>query len=324
MSQQGPDTRAWGVLLAGGDGTRLQSLTTRIEGDARPKQFCRILGDQSLLTQTRRRISTLFDADRVIAVVTKKHERFYSPELNDWPQTAVIAQPENRGTGVAIATAILMLRNLDSEAIVAAIPCDHHYRNEAAFVNAVAAGIGVAQDTSDIVLLGAEATYPETDYGWIEPVRAVANSTRFVPERVRQFWEKPTLATAQDLLRRGCPWNTFVTIGRVSTFIDVLCQAVPNVMLTLSAGLPENGLDSSYRLIPSIDFSRDVLASQPEHLVVIRDAMSEWTDVGNPTRVFDTLARERIAPAWLESIRGVEIPVAGQHSIEPRALGGAL
>jgi mannose-1-phosphate guanylyltransferase len=319
MSQQGLGAGAWGVLLAGGDGTRLQSLTIRIAGDARPKQFCRFLGDQSLMTQTRRRISTLFDVDKVIAVVTKKHERFCSPELNDWPQTAMIAQPENRGTGVAIATAILMLRDLDSEAIVAAFPCDHHYRNEAAFVETVEAGIGVAQDNSDkIVLLGAEATYPETEYGWIEAAQAVANGTRFVPARVRQFWEKPTLAIAQDLLRRGCLWNTFVTIGRVSTFIDVLCQAAPNVMLTLSAGILENDLDSSYRLIPSIDFSRDVLASQPEHLVVIRDSTSEWTDPGNPNRVFDTLARERITPAWLESIRDVEMPMdtrIGPHTL---------
>ena len=50
MSGQRPSS-AWGVLLAGGDGTRLQALTTRIEGDSRPKQFCRMLGDETLLTQ---------------------------------------------------------------------------------------------------------------------------------------------------------------------------------------------------------------------------------------------------------------------------------
>jgi hypothetical protein len=141
--------------------------------------------------------------------------------------------------------------------------------------------------------------------------RLSASYPRVAPARVCQFWEKPILATAYDLQRRGCLWNTFVTIGRVSTFIDVLCLAAPNAMLVLSAGILENDLDSSYRSIPSIDFSRDVLASQPARLLVIRDAVSGWTDLGNPNRVFDTLARERIAPAWLESIRGVEMPVAG-------------
>jgi len=314
VSGQRPSA-AWGVLLAGGDGTRLQALTTKIEGDARPKQFCRMLGDETLLTQTRRRISPLFDANKTITVVTKKHEQFCSREFKDWPHTTVVAQPENRGTGVAIATAILMLRELDPEAIVAAFPCDHHYSNEHAFLEVIKEALGIARDNSDsIVLLGAEPTYPETEYGWIEPVRAFQNGVNFAPARVRQFWEKPTLATAQELFRRGCLWNTFVTIGRASAFIDVLCQAAANPMLRLAAGMLENDLVSAYRSTPAIDFSRDILASQPERLLVIRDTASRWTDLGNPNRVFDTLAREEIAPHWLGSIGGVEIDAASSHS----------
>jgi mannose-1-phosphate guanylyltransferase len=102
MSQQRSRSGAWGVLLAGGDGIRLQSLTARIEGDARPKQFCRILGDESLLAQTRHRIGPLFEADRTIAVVTKKHESLYLQQLRDLPKTALLVQPENRGTGIAL------------------------------------------------------------------------------------------------------------------------------------------------------------------------------------------------------------------------------
>ena len=138
----------------------------------------------------------------------------------------------------------------------------------------------------------------------------LVNNVRFASARIRQFWEKPASATAQDLLRRGCLWNSFVTIGRVGAFIDVLCQSAPNTMLALSTGILDNDLDSAYRSIPSLDFSRDVLASWPERLLVIRDAVSRWTDLGNPDRVMDTLAREGIAPPWLESIRGVAMSFA--------------
>jgi mannose-1-phosphate guanylyltransferase len=309
MNRQGAGT--WAVLLAGGDGTRLQSLTTRIEGDTRPKQFCRMLGDETLLTQTHRRISPLFDANKTITVVTKTHEQFYSRELQDWAPTAIVAQPENRGTGIAIATAILMIRELDPEAIVAAFPCDHHYRNVHAFLEVTEAGLAIARDHSDaIVLLGAEATHPETEYGWIEPARVLPNGVSSAPARVRHFWEKPALAMAQDLLRQGCLWNTFVAIGRASAFIDVLCHAAANPMLRLTAGIVENDLVAAYRSTPSIDFSRDILASLPERFLVIRDGASGWTDLGNPNRVFDTLARERIAPPWLEAIREIENPGA--------------
>ncbi|PYO02355.1 MAG: hypothetical protein DMD91_04880 [Candidatus Rokuibacteriota bacterium] len=61
--QQGPScptsvSQDWtAVILAGGDGTRLRELTRRIVGDDRPKQFCRILGSETLLDQTRQRVA---------------------------------------------------------------------------------------------------------------------------------------------------------------------------------------------------------------------------------------------------------------------------
>ena len=318
-----PVGEVWGIILAGGDGTRLQCLTARIEGDTRPKQFCRLTGDESLLTQTWRRISPLIDVGRMITVVTRKHEPYYRRELAAWPQMALAVQPENRGTGVAIGLAILMLQNLNPEAIVVTLPSDHHYRNESAFLDVVEAGINAARENPGrIVLVGAESNYPETDYGWIEPVETVPCNAGLTPTGIRQFWEKPSLSSAQDLLQRGCLWNTFVSIGNVGAFIELLCEAAPYAMLSLSAGFSDNDLDSSYRAIQNIDFSRDVLTCSPERLLVIRDAASGWTDLGTPDRVVNTVARARIAPPWLESIRSDQRASARQVRFERPKLGG--
>jgi mannose-1-phosphate guanylyltransferase len=318
-----PVGEVWGIILAGGDGTRLQCLTARIEGDTRPKQFCRLTGDESLLTQTWRRISPLIDAGRMITVVTRKHERYYRRELAAWPQMALAVQPENRGTGVAIGLAILMLQNLNPEAIVVTLPSDHHYRNESAFLDVVNAGINAARENPGrIVLVGAESNYPETDYGWIEPVETVPCKAGLTPTGIRQFWEKPSLLSAQDLLQRGCLWNTFVSIGNVGAFIELLCETAPYAMLSLSAGFSDNDLDSSYRAIQNIDFSRDVLTCSPKRLLVIRDAASGWTDLGTPDRVVNTVARARIAPPWLESIHGDQRASARQVRFERPKLGG--
>ena len=42
----------WSVILAGGDGVRLRSLTRATTGEARPKQFCPLLDGETLLERT--------------------------------------------------------------------------------------------------------------------------------------------------------------------------------------------------------------------------------------------------------------------------------
>lgn len=54
----------WGIVLAGGEGSRLRPMTLRIEGDDRPKQFCRVVGGTTLLEQTRRRAALLVPPKR--------------------------------------------------------------------------------------------------------------------------------------------------------------------------------------------------------------------------------------------------------------------
>jgi mannose-1-phosphate guanylyltransferase len=67
------------MILAGGDGMRLRSLTQRITGDERPKQFCPVIGGRTLLEQTWRRTGQVAPPERTLLVFTRRHERFYEP-----------------------------------------------------------------------------------------------------------------------------------------------------------------------------------------------------------------------------------------------------
>ena len=79
-----------GIILAGGDGTRLASLTRQLAGDGRPKQFCRLIGDDTLLEQTRRRARMLIDPERLLTVVTRHHEPLYRAALADAPPQSIV------------------------------------------------------------------------------------------------------------------------------------------------------------------------------------------------------------------------------------------
>ncbi len=101
--------RDWSaIILAGGDGTRLRAWARAILGEDRPQQFCRIVGEQTLLGQTRRRAALVAPPERTLTVVTRAHERYYEIELDGVAPGIVVVQPSNRGTA-AIAYAMLRL-----------------------------------------------------------------------------------------------------------------------------------------------------------------------------------------------------------------------
>src|SRR5580658_4002401 len=99
--------RRCGVVLAGGDGSRLQSLSRRIAGDERPKQFCDMLGiGSTLLQRTANRVGRNISQDQIAYVVTRPHERYYKPLLEGVHPGRVFEQPSTQGTGVALLLSI--------------------------------------------------------------------------------------------------------------------------------------------------------------------------------------------------------------------------
>jgi mannose-1-phosphate guanylyltransferase len=104
-----------------------------------------------------------------------------------------------------------------------------------------------------------------------------------------RFREKPSLAEASVLQKNGSLWNTFITIGSSGAFLDLLAATVPHLIDAFAKGVSATGLDRIYREIKPIDFSKSVLSSRPERLLVLRDGPSGWTDFGSPRRARDVL-----------------------------------
>lgn len=300
---------AWAVLLAGGDGTRLQGLTRKITGDLRPKQFCRLFGHRSLLGHTRRRLSPIFRDDRTMFVVNRDHEAFYMEELFDANASGIVAQPANRGTAVAIIVALLRILKHDADAVVAVFPSDHYFADDAAFVATVRSAIVAAREyTESVILIGAEPQSAEIGYGWIEPGEPFASGSQPPLLRVSGFWEKPPLATARELMKIGGLWNTFVTVGHASAFLELLGSTIPETVAKIAGALASDDLDRAYLDLDTIDFSMAVLSRQPHRLLVLPDAASGWTDLGEPDRVIEILIQEQIEPDWLREMRGSGAP----------------
>lgn len=199
----------WGLILAGGNEKRLLPLTRRVARDERPKKFCSTLGDETLLRQTRRRVSRLVQPWRTLLVLTKTHEPFYADEVAGIPSAP------------AILYSLMRLREMDPDGVVAFFPSDHHFSDDEAFVGHIDSAYAARASARSgvVVLLRIPPETPQVEYGWIEPGIPLGAP---VPEsvcRVSRFWEKPHGTLAAELMERGCLWNSFVIVcGRRSRF----------------------------------------------------------------------------------------------------------
>ena len=294
----------WGVVLAGGDGLRLRALTRLICQDDRPKQFCPLLGEHTLLKQARQRAEKSVKHDQVLFVVTREHRDYYLRDLADCPRQRIV-QPCNKGTAPAILCSLLHVAQMDPEAIVAILPSDHYYSEERLFTGILDSAFEIAgARPGSIVLLGAQPSSPEVGYGWIE-VGAALRGTMTGSFRVKGFQEKPPLQIAERFIKKGWLWNMFVMIGHVRAFLEVAWATVPGLMQELrSAGtVPHAGRDtqiddSLYQRIAPTDFSRQILSQGVSRLVTLPLRNVEWSDLGDPDRVLATILQEGIELPW--------------------------
>jgi mannose-1-phosphate guanylyltransferase len=280
----------WAVILAGGDGTRLLEFSYKVSGDRRPKQFCEFFGGKSLLAHTRDRLEPLFLDEKTLFVLNRAHRVYYGKELADVTSSQKLVQPFSRGTAPAIALAVLEIMGRDPDCTIAFFPSDHHYRENSIFQATIDRALQLATICGDrVLIIGAPATYPEVEYGWIEPRPIVPVSPFKALQYVSQFWEKPNLVEARALQKSGCLWNTFVMIGSGDAFLGLLKATVPHLLAAIGDRLSAPDLDRIYLGIEPIDFSKEVLSAAPERLLVLCDGPSGWTDFGSPRRARDVL-----------------------------------
>jgi len=289
----------WAVILAGGDGTRLRSLTRAISGDNRPKQFVPVIGGSTLLDQTRRRVARSIVPDRTLFVVTEKHRGFYKSLKTAVSPDLLLEQPQNKGTAPAILYALMRVAMKSPKAIVAMFPSDHYFGDDEKFMSHIDVAFDVTRAQPETVtLLGITPTTPETEYGWIEPQRSILASANGSITRVSRFWEKPDSSLAVSLMERGCLWNSFVMVGRVNALLKMTRAALPEMYYQFARIIPSfettaerKALTELYAKIEETNFSHQVLAVRPEDLAVMRVGDVGWSDLGEPNRVLSTLAR---------------------------------
>ena len=282
----------WGIILAGGEGKRLQLFIQARYGVDTPKQYCTFTGTRSMLRHTIDRAEMLIPPERLLTLVSSQHFQYANDQLDDRPSGTIIVQPIRRETGPAILYPLLHVYQRDPEAIVCLFPSDHFVLNEQAFMEHIEfSSEFVAGHPQSIILLGIKSRHPEGEYGWIVTREHIVDGAKRVYS-ISRFVEKPDAFTAWQLHQSGSLWNTMVVISKAKTLLNSfkmfspqLYQAFWEIRNVLGTSRETPVVEEVFSRISSTNFSHSILEKNPAGLQTVAVRGAYWSDWGDAARI---------------------------------------
>lgn len=275
------------VIMAGGSGTRFWPLSRQLF----PKQLLRIIGDETLIQQTMRRVISGVPADRVMISTNPFQAESIRVQLNEWKDALkdnFVLEPEARNTAPAIALVALELVRRDPEAVMLVVPADHIVKGQRNFDSAVSLATELASQGL-LVTFGIKPIRPETGYGYIKPDRktVLAKQGILKGHPVGRFVEKPNAAKAAQYLRAGdYYWNSGMFVWRAAAILDEirrhqpeLFRGIDKIRRLIEQGASRTVIDDEYRKLPSVSIDSGVMEKSNKAAVV--PVAFGWSDVGS-------------------------------------------
>ena len=314
MKKQGRSSQLWSVILAGGDGVRMQPMIQQWLGKPKPKQYCTFVGTRSMFQHTVDRALRLTEPERTVTVIARSHESEAWSQLDGRVCGKVLVQPKNCGTGPGIFLPLTYIRAKEGNGTVVIYPSDHFIYPEDRFLEIVElAGWIVERMPHRPILLGAPADQLEVEYGWIIPgeVHSVVDGYRL--STVDRFLEKPNVIQARQALAANGMWNMLVLVTKIETIWSLGWKYFPEMMVlferlekVIGTSKECTVLNAIYGVMPNKDFSFDLLQHAPRRMMALELNRVLWSDWGQPDRIEKTLAKLNKKPAFsMDSLASV-------------------
>lgn len=276
------------VIMAGGRGERFWPLSTA----GRPKQFIKLFGGTSLLSQAVARLEGLVPARNIVIITTRALEAATAREVPAVPRGNIVGEPVGRDTAAAVALGTALIKRRDPQAVFCVLAADHLIGPRRAFQRALREGLAMAQRTGALVTIGIKPSSPSTGFGYIAAGVELPAKGRVSFFRVRQFVEKPDLRRARRFMRAGNYfWNSGMFLWSVraietairehrpqlAPLLDRIAKCAPGTRAFAAS------IDREYAQLDRI--SIDYAVMEHARNILVMPGTFAWDDVGAWTSV---------------------------------------
>ena len=276
----GLEMKAYGVIMAGGGGTRFWPLSRA----DRPKQFLNLSGKNTMVVDTANRLSKVADKDDIFVVTNVKTVDATKEQTKGILRPDhILGEPVARNTAACIGYAAMEIVKKYEDGIMVIVPSDHFIKDEEQFALVLSKAIYTAEETDRLVTVGIKPTFPSTGYGYIK----YNADTEGAAKDVEEFVEKPDLETASEYVDSGeYAWNSGMFIWKASTILRYFERLLPDIYRylvrigeALGTEKEQEVIEEVYPEIPKISIDYGIMERADN--VMMLEGDFGWNDVGS-------------------------------------------